>query len=51
MAGLVLAHALGVLTLGSHGWEILGGLTLVGFIAIWWASERVYGLFSTDTDH
>lgn len=48
MAGLVLAHALGILSLGPHGWAILGGLTLVGFAAIWWASERVYGLFSAD---
>ena len=48
MAGLVLAHALRILPIGSHGWEILGGLTLVGFAAIWWASKRFYGPFSAD---
>lgn len=46
MAGLVAGHAFGILSLGPYGWGILGGLTPVGTVVIWWASERVWGAFS-----
>lgn len=46
MACLVAAYSTGVLSLGSNGWVILGGLTLLGFVIIWWASERIWGAFS-----
>lgn len=46
MAGLVAAHALGILPLGAHGWGILGGATVIGAGTLWWASERIWGAFT-----
>jgi len=46
MAVLVIAHAAGVLPMGTHGWTLLGGTTIVGFAALWWGSERIWGVFS-----
>jgi hypothetical protein len=43
VAALVVAHAAGVLPLGSYGWTILGTITVVGNALIWWASERLLG--------
>lgn len=46
MAGLVAGHGLGLLPLGTHGWGILGSAALVGFVLLWWASERAWGSFT-----
>lgn len=46
MAGLVAGYGLGLLPLGPYGWGMLGGVTLVGFVMLWWASERVWGTFT-----
>ena len=45
MAGFVLAYAAGVLPIGAQGWAILGVTTIVGSVALWWGSERIWGLF------
>lgn len=45
MAVLVVGYATGVLALGAHGWVVLGGITFVGFVILWWASERTWGTF------
>ena len=45
MAALVLAHVAGALPIGEHGWAILGAVTVVGTAVLWWASERVWGVF------
>ncbi|ABF54220.1 MULTISPECIES: hypothetical protein [Sphingopyxis] len=50
MAILVVAYAIGMLPLGPHGWGILGGVTLGGFAALWWGSERAWGKFSRSKD-
>jgi hypothetical protein len=46
MAGLVALHSLGALSLGDHGWVILGGITFLGFVVLWWGSEQIWGRFS-----
>lgn len=46
MAGCVAAYVFDILPLGTSGWVILGLTTLVGFAAIWWSSERLWGTFS-----
>jgi len=46
MAGLVAGDAIGVLTLGTHGCIILGGITVFGFVVLWWGSEQIWGKFS-----
>lgn len=50
MAILVISHAIGMLPWGPHGWRILGGVTLCGFAALWWGSERAWGMFSRSKD-
>lgn len=45
MAALVVAYAIGGLQLGSQGWAILGGVTVIGNALIWWGSERLLGVF------
>jgi hypothetical protein len=45
MAALVLAYAAGALSMGDQGWAILGATTIVGSVALWWGSERIWGLF------
>jgi len=45
MAALVVAHAVGALPFGPYGWEILGGMTVLGNALIWWVSERLLGTF------
>jgi hypothetical protein len=45
MAALVLAYAAGALPMGDQGWAILGATTIVGSVALWWGSERIWGLF------
>ncbi|MGH6890823.1 MAG: hypothetical protein ACREEP_01055 [Dongiaceae bacterium] len=46
MAALVIAYTAGVLPIGAHGWTFLGGTTIAGSAAIWWGSERIWGVFS-----
>lgn len=46
MAAGVVAHAGGFLDLGSYGLGILGAVTLVGALGLWWASERLWGRFT-----
>lgn len=46
MAGLVVAHAAGMLPLGRQPWAILGILTLGGNALIRWVSERLLGIYS-----
>ena len=50
MATLVAGYAIGRLPLGPNGWAILGGVTLVGFTALWWGSERAWGMVSRSRD-
>ena len=45
MAALVCTYAAGALPIGGHGWAILGATIIVGSAVLWWASERVWGLF------
>lgn len=45
MAALVVAYAGGALPIGPYGWAILGAMTIVGTAVLWWASERIWGLF------
>lgn len=46
MAAAVVAYAVGVLPLGPNGWVILAVVVLMGFAALWWGSERVWGRFT-----
>lgn len=46
MAGWVAGYGFGLLPLGPYGWSILGGMTLVGFVLLWWVSERAGGTFT-----
>lgn len=46
MGGATAGHGLGLLPLGTYGWGILGGITLVGFVTLWWFSERAWGTFT-----
>jgi hypothetical protein len=46
MAAGVVAYAGGLLDLGVYGWPLLGGVTLVGALGLWWASERAFGRFT-----
>ena len=46
MAGLVAGFGFGLLPLGAYGWFILGGMILVGFVLLWWLSERAWGTFT-----
>ena len=45
MAAGVVAYAGGFLDLGSNGWGLLGGVTLIGALGLCWASERAWGRF------
>jgi hypothetical protein len=46
MAAAVVAYASGLLDLGAHGWAIIGGVTLVGALGLWWGSERMWGRYA-----
>jgi hypothetical protein len=46
MAGLVAAHAAGVVPLGSQAWLMIGTLVMAGNALIWWGSERLLGTYS-----
>jgi hypothetical protein len=45
MVALVVAYAAEILPLGSHGWVVLGAITVIGNTLIWWGSERFLGTF------
>jgi hypothetical protein len=45
MAAIVVAYAVGSLPLGSNGWNIISGVSLVGSAALWWGSEHVLGAY------
>jgi hypothetical protein len=45
MAAAVLGYAIGALPLGDQGWLILATTTVIGTAALWWGSERIWGLF------
>ena len=51
MTGLVLAHAAGLVPLGSQPWLVLGLLIAVGNAVIWWGSERLFGTYSRRARH
>lgn len=42
----VVLHGTQAVSLGAHGWWILGAAILVGGKFIWWASERTWGRYS-----
>lgn len=42
----VILHGTQVVSLGAHGWWILGIAILAGGKFIWWASERMWGRYS-----
>lgn len=46
MAALVVGYAVGLLSLGSHGWNILEGTIFAGSAMLWWGSERILGVFT-----
>ena len=46
MAAGVVAYAAGLIDLGAYGWDLLGGVTLIGALGLWWASERAWGRFT-----
>ena len=50
MAILVIGFAIGWLPLGRFGWPILGATSFAGFFALWWGSERIWGLFLPERD-
>src|SRR5262245_1960561 len=45
MAASVVAYAFSGLPLGPYGWAVLGGVTVIGNLLIWWGSERLLGMF------
>ena len=45
MAALVVAYEAGALPIGEYGWAMLGAITIVGTVVLWWGSERIWGLF------
>jgi hypothetical protein len=47
MAAFVGGYAAGMLPFGRHGWSILGGVSLSGFVLLWWGSEYAWGRFSS----
>ena len=42
----VLALGLGIVPASLFGWLILGAFIILGGKAIWWATERAWGMFS-----
>lgn len=43
----VLLHGFELLPLGTYAWWILGAAILAGGMIIWWATEAIWGKFST----
>jgi hypothetical protein len=49
MAGVSLAHGVGVLPLGSYGWLMIGAMSLLGGALLWWGSEAIFGRYGKTT--
>jgi hypothetical protein len=47
MALVALSYGLGVLHLGGNGWNLLGLMTLIGAIALWFLPEMLLGKYRT----
>ena len=45
MAVVALLHGLGVLRLGGYGWNLLGLITLIGAVALWFLPEMFLGRY------
>ncbi len=45
MALVALSYGLGILHLGGNGWNLLGLITLIGAIALWYLPEMVLGRY------
>jgi hypothetical protein len=45
MALVALSYGLGILRLGGYGWNLLGLLTLIGAIALWFLPEMFFGRY------
>jgi hypothetical protein len=42
---LALSYGLGILHLGGNGWNLLGLITLIGAIALWYLPEMFLGRY------
>ncbi len=45
MALIALSYGLGILHLGGNGWNLLGLITLIGAIALWYLPEMFLGRY------
>ena len=45
IALLVMLHASQIVSLGPHGWLILGAIIVAGTTAIWIGTERLFGKY------
>jgi len=45
MALVALSYGLGILHLGGNGWNLLGLVTLIGAIALWYLPEMLLGKY------
>jgi len=45
MALIAVSYGLGILHLGSNGWNLLGPMTLIGAIALWCLPEMLLGKY------
>ena len=45
MALVALSYGLGILHLGGNGWNLLGLITLIGAIALWYLPEMLLGRY------
>ncbi len=45
MARVALSYGLGILHLGRNGWNLLGLITLIGAIALWYLPEMFLGRY------
>ena len=45
MALVALSYGVGILRLGGNGWNLLGLITLVGAIALWYLPEMFLGKY------
>jgi len=50
MALVALFYGLGILHLGGNGWNLLGLITLIGTIALWFLPEMFLGKYRDETD-
>jgi hypothetical protein len=45
MAFVALSYGLGILHLGGNGWNLLGLITLIGAITLWYLPEMLLGKY------